>query len=49
VTNVLGIGRKRSLVAKDLRTPKYKMRIVTDRKKKLNKNFCRKKREGINT
>ncbi len=35
--------RKRSAAAADVRTPKYKMRIVPDKKKKDNKTKCRKK------
>lgn len=35
--------RRRSAPARDLRTPKYKMRVVADKKKKRNKTLCRKK------
>ena len=32
---------KRNLIAKDLRTPKYRERVVADKKKKRNKYKCR--------
>lgn len=32
---------KRNLIAKDLRTPKYRVRVVADKKKKRNKYKCR--------
>jgi len=32
---------KRNLIAKDLRTPKYRARVVADKKKKRNKYKCR--------
>jgi hypothetical protein len=49
---IYGIGRaqrrkimtglpKRNLIAKDLRTPKYRARVVADKKKKRNKYKCR--------
>lgn len=34
---------KRNLIAKDLRTPKYRGRVVADKKKKSNKYKCREK------
>lgn len=32
---------KQNLIAKDLRTPKYRVRVVADKKKKRNKYKCR--------
>lgn len=33
---------KRSLIHKDLRTPKYKKRVIPDKKKEEKRNLCRK-------
>ncbi len=32
---------RRCNIAKDLRTPKYRLRIVTDKKKKASRKSCR--------
>lgn len=35
--------KKRNEIVRDLRTPKYKMRVVPDKKKKEDKEKCRTK------
>ncbi len=36
---------KRSAIAKDLRTPKYRMRVIPNQKRRANKLACRKTTE----
>lgn len=38
--------RRRNLVAMDLRTPKYRKRVVSDKKKVKSKKACRGKYKG---